>query len=447
MCLDVRGLNKLTVANNFPIPHIEELLDQLQGAKVFTAFDLAQGYNQLLLSPEEQERTAFKTPFGVYQWKVLFFGARNGPAYFSETMRNIFHEAIGKFVLIYLDDIICFSKDAVSHEQHVQWVLDKLREHRLYACRPKCHFNLAEVTYLGHIVSAEGVKVDPVKTKCVDEWPTPRNAKELRSFLGLANYFRRFMQGYSKLVSPLTDLMKSDAKWLWSFECQRAFDGVKSALTSAPVLAMPDFTKPFEMISDASGDAHRGALGAVLMQEGRVIAYESRKLTKAEFNYTTTEQEMLGVVYDLHRWRCYLEGLKFTVITDHNPNVYFETKTLLNRRQARWAEFLADFDCVVREIRPGRNNVADPVSRIPSHAPTMVLAVLGCARESSPRPHESTEKPVMSDPFTPLVARLVAGYASDPWFGDKENLATLRAESGLYFLNHSLVVPDAYVKS
>jgi len=356
-------------------------------------------------------------------------------------MRNIFHEAIGKFVLIYLDDIICYSKDAASHEQHVQWVLDKLREYKLFACKPKCHFNLAEVTYLGHVVSADGVKVDPVKTKCVDEWPTPRNAKDLRSFLGLANYFRRFIQGYSKLVAPLTDLMKSDAVWSWTSECQQAFDGVKSALTSAPILAMPDFTKPFEVISDASGDAHRGALGAVLMQEGRVIAYESRKLSKAELNYTTTEQEMLGVVYALHRWRCYLEGLKFKVITDHNPNVYFETKSLLNRRQARWAEFLADFDCVW-EFRPGRNNVADPLSRIPSPSPVMVLAALACAHESSPHPPESTERPVMSDSFTPLVARLVAGYASDPWFGDKENLASLRAESGLYFLGSSLVVPD-----
>jgi len=299
-------------------------------------------------------------------------------------MHKMFADVIGNFVLVYLDDILVFSKSPEEHLQHLRFVLDRFRQYDLFAARKKCQFNLAELKYLGHVVSADGVKPDPLKTQVVHDWPQPRDRKDLRSFLGLANYFRRFVQGYSKMVLPLTDLLREYVKWDWSPACQTAFDRVKVALTQAPVLATPDFTVPFEVICDASGDRHHGAIGAVLLQNGRPVAYESRKLTPAEINYTTTEQEMLAVVHAVVTWRCYLEGPlnggpRFTIVTDHYPTTFFEPITILSRRQARWAEILADFTCLL-EYRPGRMNVADPLSRIPV-APTgeLVLSALASA--------------------------------------------------------------------
>jgi hypothetical protein len=248
----------------------------------------------------------------------------------------------------------------------------------------------------------------------VESWPVPVNVKDVRSFLGLANYFRRFIQGYSKMVAPLNNLLKEATQWVWTQECQAAFESVKHSLTHAPVLAMPDFSKPLEVVTDASGSQKGGALGAVLMQEGRVIAYESRTLNAAELNYTTTEQECLAVVHALKVWRCYLEGVKFTVITDHCPNTFLATQPLLSRRQARWSELMQqyNFDWV---YRPGRVNVADPLSRIPSTTSKFIVAALGGAglhnRADQP---ELTSVPAPLGSFTALISQLVAGYSADP---------------------------------
>lgn len=360
LCVDFRALNSLTIKNRYPIPGIDDLLDAISGAGYFTSIDLTSGYHQIRISEEDVPKTAFRTPFGHYQFKVLIEGLTNAPATFQTVMNDVFKPYLRDFVVVYLDDILVYSKTEADHKRHLRLVLEKLREQRFYACLQKCEFAQPEIKFLGHIVGAEGVKVNPAKIAAVNDWPRPTNVHQVRSFLGLANYFRKFIQGYAKLAVPLTNLTKAVNPFVWSPECQQSFDGIKWALTHAPVLASPNEKIPYEVVSDASGLG----IGAILMQNGRPIAYESRKLSGAETRYTTGEQELLAVVYALQTWRCYLEGVKFLLITDHKPNTFFQTQPILSRRQARWSELLQRFD-FDWEYRAGRTNVADPLSRCP----------------------------------------------------------------------------------
>jgi hypothetical protein len=331
MVQDYRYLNKITIKNRYPLPRIDDLLDSISGMKYFTSLDLTSGYYQIRITEEDVLKTAFQTPFGLYQFKVLTFGLTNAPSTFQSVMNDMLRPYVGKFVVVYLDDILIFSKTAEEHRSHLRQVLQTLRENQFYANPKKCDFMKEEVSFLGHRLSANGLKVDPEKVRAVADWKVPKDVHGVRSFLGLANYFRRFRQGYSKMVVPLTDLTRKDMRFIWTSECQEAFKKVKHALTNAPVLAPPELGKPFEVVLDASGVG----LGAVLLQVGRPVAFKSRKLSPGEQNYTVTEQEMLGVVHALKTWRCYLEGSDFTVVTDHCPNTFFDTRVNLSRRQAR----------------------------------------------------------------------------------------------------------------
>lgn len=361
MCIDYRALNKITVRNQWPIPRPDDTFDALAGAKVYSALDMQSGYFQLRINDEDVEKTAFKVPGGLYQWRVLPFGLTNAPSTFQAAMSSIFGDLIGKCLLIYLDDLIVFSRSAEEHEVHLRQVLSRLREHRLYAKAKKCEFNMKELPFLGHIVGRDGIKVDPRKTAAIQAWPVPKGQSEVRSFLGLANYFRRFLDRYAIKVAPLTDLLGQKVAWDWNEKCQEAFEWVKHALSTAPVLKLPEPDKPFTVVTDAS----EVGLGAVLLQDGRPVAYESRKLKPAEKNYTTTEKEMLGVVHAMRTWRCYLEGGgEILILTDHNPNTYFDSKPMLSRREARWAEFLSSFHFRF-QYKPGKENTAaDALSRI-----------------------------------------------------------------------------------
>ena len=328
------------------------------------------------ISPEDVPKTAFTTPFGHYAFKVLPFGVTNAPATFQAVMNDIFRPYVGKFVLVYLDDILVFSKSAAEHAEQLRLVLPRLREHEMFDKRAKCTFNQPELEFLGHVVGSEGIKVDPKKTGVVRDWAVPQTVSDVRAFLGLTNYFRRFVQGYGTLNGALTNLLRKDAPFVSSDACQAAFDGVKLALTSAPVLVMPDYSKPFEMIADACGFGH----GAALLQEGRPVAYLSRKFTPAERNYGVGEQELLAVVHATRTWRCYLEGVSadmLTVVTDHNPLTYLQTQAVLSRRQTRWSEYLQMFTYKWR-YRPGKSNVVDPISRNPGVVSAM-LPVAGPA--------------------------------------------------------------------
>jgi hypothetical protein len=363
MCCDWRKLNAQTIKSRYPLPRIDELLDALQGAKIFTSLDLQSGYHQILISPEDAPKTAFTTPFGHYQWKVMSFGLCNAPAIFQETMNKVLAKLLRKGVLVYMDDILVYAKTPEEHAALLNEVLTLLGENDFYVKLSKCEFEKPELKFLGHVVGTEGIKVDPAKIQVVRDWPTPKNVKEVQSFLGLANYFRKFVQAYSKLTEPLTKLTRKSLVWnnqTWDQECEDAFQGVKTALTNAPVLIMPDQAKgDYELICDAS----LVGTGAVLTQGGQPIAYHSSKFTDAERKWTTGEQELWAVIHALRTWRCYLEGVPFKVITDHNPLTFLPTQATLSRRQARWSQYLQQFN-FTWEYRPGRTNVADPLSRV-----------------------------------------------------------------------------------
>jgi hypothetical protein len=374
MVIDYRALNKITVKNKYPMPRIDDALDELQGATMFTSLDLTSGYHQLRISAEDVPKTAFRTPQGLFQWRVLPFGLTNAPATFQTAMNTIFRPFLNKFVLVYLDDILIYSRTPEEHCLHLRQVLEVLREHRLYANLRKCSFAKPEQSYLGHVITAEGIKVDPRKTTAVTNWPRPTSLGDLRSFLGLATYFRKFIRHFAQLAMPLHRLTRKDALWQWTPECQISFEEIKRALTEAPCLAFPDFTKPFEVHTDAS----LAGIGAVLYQEGRPLAFESRRLIPAEVNYPTGEQELLAVVHALTVWRCYLEGaLEFHVVTDHKAITYLDSLPQLSRRQTRWAEYLSRFHFRWDHQAGKKNVVADALSRTPVGV-DLVAVVASC---------------------------------------------------------------------
>ncbi len=362
LCVDYRLLNAITIKNKYPLPRIDEMLDQLHGAKLFSKIDLQSGYHQIRIHPDDIEKTAFRTRYGLYHFLVLPFGLTNAPATFQFMMNNVLRPYLNKFVLVYLDDILIYSKTPEDHLKHIQLVLDILRKHKLFAKLSKCAFGTTNVDFLGHVVSSEGIKVDPNKIAVIKDWPRPKTQKDVRSFLGLAGYFRGFVKDFASVARPLTELTSKTVQWKWTQVQQKAFDSLKHALVTAPVLTTPDFTKPFIVYTDASDKA----VGAVLLQDQgdgpQPIAFHSRKLMPAEVNYHPGEQELLAIVDALTTWRCYLQGSKFTVNSDHLNLRYLATKTSLTKRQARWLEFLQTFDMNI-QYKEGPKNIADPLTR------------------------------------------------------------------------------------
>ncbi|WVZ52533.1 LOW QUALITY PROTEIN: hypothetical protein U9M48_003581, partial [Paspalum notatum var. saurae] len=359
LCVDYRPLNAVIVKNKYPLPHIDILFDQLGGATVFSKIDLRSGYHQIKVREEDIPKTAFSTRYGLYEYLVMSFGLTNAPAFFMYLMNSVFMNELDKFVVVFIDDILVYSKNEKEHEEHLRIVLSRLREHKLYAKFSKCAFWLKEVAFLGHILSAKGVAVDPSKVEDVLNWKQPPTVTEIRSFLGLAGYYRRFIKDFSKIAKPMTALTQKNAKFAWSPKCEEAFGTLKKLLTSAHVLAQPDITKLFDVYCDASGSG----LGCVLMQEGRVIAYASCQLRKHEVNYPTHDLELLAVVYALKKWRHYLLGNTCHIYTDHKSLKYIFTQPELNMRQRRWLELIKDYDLEVH-YHPGKANVvADALSR------------------------------------------------------------------------------------
>ncbi|XP_052732508.1 uncharacterized protein LOC108341297 [Vigna angularis] len=293
LCIDYRQLNKLTIKNKYPLPRIDDLLDQLQGACVFSKIDLRSGYHQIRVKEGDIHKTAFRSRYGHYEYVVMPFGVTNAPAIFMDYMNRIFRPYLDKFVVVFIDDILIYSKNFDEHDDHLRIVLSVLREKELYAKRSKCEFWMKEIQFLGHVVSAGGISVDPAKVKAVLDWESPRSVTEVRSFVGLAAYYRRFIEGFSKIVAPLTYLTRKDQPFAWTDRCEESFQELKKKLTSAPVLVIPDTAKPFEVYCDAS---YQG-LGCVLMQERKVVAYASRQLKIHEKNYPTHDLELAAVVF------------------------------------------------------------------------------------------------------------------------------------------------------
>ncbi|KAL5746198.1 hypothetical protein ACOSP7_027344 [Xanthoceras sorbifolium] len=287
------------------------------------------------------------------------FGLTNAPAAFMDLMNRIFRPYLDQFVVVFLDDILVYSQTAEDHDRHLRVVLQILREKQLYGKLSKCEFWLPEIAFLGHIVSAEGIKADPKKIEAIVEWKPPRNVTEVRSFLGLAGYYRRFVKGFSSIASPLTKLLHKNVRFEWTDRCQAAFDRLKAMLVEAPVLIQPVSGKDYVIYSDAS---HHG-LGCVLMQEGKVVAYASRQLKSHELNYPIHDLELAAIVFALKIWRHYLYGEKCYIYTDHKSLKYLPTQRELNLRQRRWMELIKDYDCII-DYHPGKANVvADALSR------------------------------------------------------------------------------------
>ncbi|KAG2383927.1 uncharacterized protein HKW66_Vig0153100 [Vigna angularis] len=294
---------------------IDDLLDQLHGATVFSKIDLRSGYHQIRVKEDDIQKTAFRSRYGHYEYVVMPFGVTNAPAVFMDYMNRIFRPYLDKFVVVFIDDILIYSKTQAEHEEHLRAVLSVLREKELYAKLSKCEFWMKEVQFLGHVVSAEGISVDPSKVRAVLDWKSPRSVTEVRSFVGLAGYYRRFIEGFAKIVAPLTQLTRKDQPFAWTDLCEERFQELKVKLTSAPVLIIPDTSKPFEVYCDAS---HQG-LGCVLMQERRAVAYASRQLKVHERNYPTHDLELAAVVFALKIWRHYLYGSTFQFELLYHP--------------------------------------------------------------------------------------------------------------------------------
>ena len=361
LCIDYRQLNRVTIRNQYPLPRIDELFDQLQGSRVYSKIDLRSGYHQLRVQESDVPKTAFRTRYGHYEFLVMPFGLTNAPAAFMDLMNRVFQPYLDRFVIVFIDDILVYSGSSEEHSEHLRIVLQTLRERQLYAKLSKCQFWLDRVAFLGHVISAEGVSVDPQKIEAVVNWKPPKNVSEVRSFLGLAGYYRKFVEGFSKIVAPLTKLTRKDVKYDWVDACQKSFDELKGRLTSAPVLALPNGRDGFVVYSDAS----RQGLGCVLMQNDRVIAYASRQLKKHEQNYPTHDLDLTAVVFALKIWRHYLNGVPCRIFTDHKSLKYIFTQKELNPRQRRWLELIKDYDCTI-EYHPGKANVvADALSRRP----------------------------------------------------------------------------------
>lgn len=359
---DWRELNKITIKNEACLPNIDDLFDTIQGSKYFSKLDLRSGYHQVRIREEDVPKTAFNTPLGHFQFKVMGFGLCNAPATFQSLMTQVLRPYLRKFVVVFLDDILIFSSNWREHLDHVRLVLETLRKHQLF-CKPsKCLLGALETLYLGHIISGHTIAPDPEKLKAVHDWPVPESISHVRRFLGFANYFRRFLSGYANIAKPLDEITGKNARFQWNKERQVAFETLKTALLTAPVLQLADVSKPFRVYTDASDLA----LGAVLLQEvdGQwlPVAYASRKLTPAEKNYTITEKETLAVVFALGSWKLYLFK-HFDIFTDNQAVLYLRSKSNLNKRESRWAEFLADFHFSMHHL-PGKDNPADPLSRL-----------------------------------------------------------------------------------
>uniref|UniRef100_A0A2N9HWY0 Reverse transcriptase n=1 Tax=Fagus sylvatica TaxID=28930 RepID=A0A2N9HWY0_FAGSY len=334
MCVDCRAINNITVKYRHPIPRLDDMLDELHGSCIFSKIDLKSGYHQIRMKEGDEWKTAFKTKYGLYEWLVMPFGLTNAPSTFMRLMNHVLRAFIGKFVVVYFDDILVYSKDLNEHIEHLRYVFDVLKCEKLYANFKKCNFCMEKVVFLGYVVTTTGIEVDEEKVKAIKEWPTPKSITEVRSFHGLASFYRRFVKDFSTLAAPLTEIIKKNVGFHWGADQDNAFATIKERLCSAPVLALPNFNKTFEIECDASGIG----IGAVLMQDRRPIAF-------------------------FKTWQHYLWPREFVIHTDHESLKHLKGQGKLNQRHARWLEYIETFPYVIRYKQGKENIVADALSR------------------------------------------------------------------------------------
>jgi hypothetical protein len=418
--VDYRGTNAVSVTDSYPLPRIDDLLLRLSKARYFTKLDLTGAYNQLRIRPGDEWKTAFRCRHGHYQYRVMEYGLKNAPARFQRMLNKINEDLLDKSVVVYIDDILIYSETVEEHIQHVREVLSRLRANQLYAKLAKSTFHASEVEYLGFLVSADHISMDHGRVKTVLDWKEPANLKEMQSFLGFANFYRRFIKGFSRIALPLTELTKQSSPYEWTPAAQEAFDTLKQAFTSYPVLIQPDFSKPFILETDASGFA----LAAILSQYGpdnrlHPVAFFSRKMNPAERNYPVHDQELLAIKCAFEHFRPYLMSSPHptTVFTDHRNLLHFSSTTKLTRRLAGWSSFFADYNFRI-VYRPGtQNGKADSLSRRADFAASS-------EEESSSASVLPSDVFVgfqaqLTTPETPLIADIRTQTASDSFAQDR----------------------------
>uniref|UniRef100_A0A8C9TDM7 Gypsy retrotransposon integrase-like protein 1 n=1 Tax=Scleropages formosus TaxID=113540 RepID=A0A8C9TDM7_SCLFO len=376
-CVDFRKVNKCTVRDSYPLPRVDDSLDFLARGKFISTLDLARGYWQVSLAADSRPKSAFISHKGLYQFKVMPFGLSNAPATFQRLMNTVLAGLTHTCCMVYLDDIVVASPTFDQHLTDLASVLGRLAEAGLSLKLAKCHFCTPKLRYLGYLVTPGGIGPDESKVAAIKQFPTPRTVKNMRQFLGLTSYYRRFISGYARIAEPMFALLREDAHFTWSPECQQSFDHLKLRLTRAPVLVLPNFGKPFTVHTDACDVG----LGAALTQTGedgleRAVAFASRTLHKSERLYSTSEKECLGVIWALEHFRPYVEGSYVTVVTDHNSLRWLMSRPSPSGRLARWCLRLQDFDFEVVH-RPGSANlVPDALSRNPACDPTEPVDLL-----------------------------------------------------------------------
>ncbi|CAB3257647.1 unnamed protein product [Arctia plantaginis] len=396
--IDYRKLNDVTIGETYPIPQITEILDQLGKSQYFTTLDLASGFHQIPISPEDAAKTAFSIPQGHFQFTRMPFGLKNAPSTFQKLMNTCLSGLQGSRCFVYLDDIVVYAPDLPSSIQNLTCIFERLRRYNLKLQPEKCEFLRKEVAYLGHIINNEGVKPNPEKIKAIIEFPIPKCAKDIKSFLGLVSYYRRFIPDFSKLAKPLTSLLKKDTPFNWENKQQLAFENLQHKLTTSPVLAYPDFTQPFILTCDASNYAVSAILSQGQIGKDRPIAYASRTLNKAECNYSITEKECLAIVFGTKAFRPYLYGHRFTIVTDHKPLQWLFNCKDPGSRLIRWRLKLEEFDYNIVHKRGKINSNADALSRFPVN-PVEGELLVPDTLSPNPISENPLEDPLLELPF------------------------------------------------
>ncbi|RXW13329.1 hypothetical protein EST38_g12526 [Candolleomyces aberdarensis] len=404
LCVDYRGLNAITKKNRYPLPHIDDLLDRTQGCKFFTVIDLKNAFNLIRICEGDEWKTAFRTPLGLYEYLVMPFGLSNAPSVFQAFIQDTLRDFLGVFCVVYLDDILIFSRTQEEHDEQVKLILNRLKNARLYANPQKCEFDKSEVEYLGYIIGADGIKMNPKKLATISEWPTPHSSHDVQVFLGFCNFYRRFVDHYADIALPLHALTHKNTSFLWSDTERNAFEKLKRVFTSDPVLRHYDPSKPSTLVTDASDFA----LSGILQQPDDAghlhpVAFHSRKFSPAEIHYDAHDKELLAIIDSFRDMRAWLMGTTHTIAVacDHRNLEYFMKSQPLNRRQSRWSMFLTEFDFQLDWI-PGTQNPADGPSRRPDFVPKRGDDVLNVTRKALITPyHLSRLYPNLTSEISP----------------------------------------------
>ncbi|GBG72342.1 hypothetical protein CBR_g11920 [Chara braunii] len=363
MCIDYRGLNAITVKNAEPLPRIDDLLDRMQGRKYFSRIDLKSGYHQIEVHPDDQYKTAFRTRYGHYEFIIMPFGLTNAPATFQRCMNDLFRPWLDRFVVVYLDDILIFSKTLQEHQGHLRQVLEKLREANFKINPKKCEWAKTQVLYLGHVLDGDGIKPEDRKIAAIRDWPTPRTLTELRSFLGLANYYRKFVRNFFTIVAPLRRLLRKETIWKWDKDCTSAMKKLKQALIEYPVLKVADPSLPLVVTTDAS----QYGIGVVLQQDDgngyRLVEFMSARMPSEKVATSTYERELYALRQALEHWKHYLLGRHFKVYSDHETLRWLKTQAKMTPKLTRWAAEIDQYDFELKPVKGKYNVVADAPSR------------------------------------------------------------------------------------